>query len=132
MNRILLDGAIVFVVASSPNVFAQKPASDQAQSGKSNAAVSKDEAAIRQGAKDYAQAFAKKDAKALAAMWAENGQIEDDQGVSLHGKSAIENAYADMFKDKPAGRIDVQIQSIRFLTPDVAIEQGILQESSAG
>jgi uncharacterized protein (TIGR02246 family) len=132
MNRILLVGAIVFVVASGPNVFAQGPASDQAQSGKSNAPVSKDEAAIRQGAKDYAQAFAKKDAKALAAMWTENGQFEDDQGVSLHGKSAIENAYADMFKDKPAGRIDVQIQSIRFLTPDVALEEGILHEGSAG
>ena len=45
------------------------------------------------------------------------------------GRDAIEKAYTEIFEQKKGGKIDVEIQSVRFLTPDVAVEEGLLQTS---
>jgi uncharacterized protein (TIGR02246 family) len=102
--------------------------SSKAASGSDN----KDEEAIRKAARDFSAAFAKGDAKAIAALWAENGEFEDDVGQVLRGRDAIEKSYTEMFKEQPGGKLKVTIQSIRFLTPDVAVEEGILRSTSSG
>jgi uncharacterized protein (TIGR02246 family) len=112
-------------------VHAQSARPDQA-SAKSQPVASKDEEAIRKSAKDFSQAFEKGDAKAIGAMWAEHGEYEDDAGKVLRGREAIEKAYAEAFKGHSGAKIDVEVQSVRFLTPDVAVEEGILHESGAG
>ena len=94
--------------------------------------MSQDEQAIRNSAKEFSQAFAKGDAKAIAAMWAEHGEYQDDSGKLIRGRDEIEKAYTELFKEKPGEKIDVEIQSVNFLTPDVAVEEGLLRESSAG
>src|SRR5262249_3503138 len=110
----------------------QVSASTPESAGKSGGVNSKDEQAIRNSAKEFAQAFSKGDAKAIGLMWAENGEYQDDEGHSFRGRNQIEKAYDALFKDKPGDRIDVKIQSIRFLTSDLALEEGILHETSAG
>ncbi len=94
--------------------------------------MSADEAAIRKTAADFSQAFAKGDAKAIAAMWTDRGEYEDDRGQKLRGREAVEKAYTDLFATRTGGKIDVEVQSVRLLTPDVAVEEGILHESSDG
>ena len=49
---------------------------------------------IRQQAREFAQAFAKGDAKALAAAWTEQGEYHDDAGTSLFGRAEIEKEFA--------------------------------------
>jgi uncharacterized protein (TIGR02246 family) len=113
-------------------VHPQSPKSDSFSAGSTSAAMNKNDEAIRKSAGEFSQAFDKGDAKAIASMWAEHGEYQDDSGTILRGQDAIEKAYTEFFKEKPSGKIDVEIKSIRFLTPDVAVEEGILHETSDG
>jgi uncharacterized protein (TIGR02246 family) len=88
-----------------------------------------DRDAIEKSARDFAAAFEKRDAKAIAALWTENGELDDDSGEVLRGRAAIESAYADFFKAQPPGKIEVHIESIRFPSRDCAIEEGVLRQS---
>lgn len=106
--------------------------SDQPAAGKSAAAMSKDEEVIRKSAEVFCQAFAKKDAQAIAALWAENGEFQDDAGQQLRGREAIEKALAESFKENPGRKVDIRVQSVRFPTPDVALEEGIIHETGDG
>jgi uncharacterized protein (TIGR02246 family) len=85
--------------------------------------------AIEKSARDFATAFEKRDAKAIAALWTENGELDDDSGEVFRGRAAIESAYADFFKSQHEGKIDVRIESIRFPSRDCAIEEGVLRQS---
>ncbi|HTQ41091.1 MAG TPA: SgcJ/EcaC family oxidoreductase [Pirellulales bacterium] len=129
---ILAAGSICIWSAVTANAArAQAPKSDSSPAATAGTA-NKDEAAIRQGATAFSRAFENADAKAIAQLWAENGEYEDDQGAHLVGRDAIEKAYTQQFAEKKGGKIDVEVKSVRFLTPDVAVEEGILHESSAG
>jgi uncharacterized protein (TIGR02246 family) len=88
--------------------------------------------AIRKSAKDFEKAFEKGDAKAVAAFWTEDGEYYDDSGVELRGRAAIEKAYAELFKEKPKGKLEIEIQGIRFPSPDAAIEDGIIRVKYPG
>src|SRR5579872_1082373 len=63
--------------------------------------------AIRKSAKDFEKAFEKGDAKAAAALWTEDGEYYDDSGIELHGRAAIEKAYAELFKERPNGKVEI-------------------------
>src|SRR5208283_2510663 len=91
-----------------------------------------DREAIRKSAADFVQAFEKGDAKAIAAQWTDQGEYRDDSGEVVRGRAAIEKAYAEHFKAKPKGKIEVDIRSIRFVARDAAIEDGVLRSKPAG
>src|SRR4051794_2202725 len=76
--------------ATSPEAAAKTPA-DKASGGA-------DEKAIRASADAFVKAFNQADAKAIGAMWAADAHYTDEHGVSFHGRAAIENEYAAMFK----------------------------------
>jgi uncharacterized protein (TIGR02246 family) len=125
--------AVFAMSAAAQSAHAQsKTGSAEKASKAANSSDNKDEEAIRKAARDFSAAVAKGDAKAIAALWAESGEFEDDVGQVLRGREAIEKSYTEMFKEQPGGKLDVKIQSIRFLTPDVAVEEGVLRSTSAG
>ena len=68
----------------------------------------------------------------LPSLFAENGEYQDDAGQHLRGREAIEKAYSEFFKENHGRKIDIRVQSVRFPTPDVAIEEGIIHETSSG
>jgi uncharacterized protein (TIGR02246 family) len=82
-----------------------------------------DEAAIRASAQGYATAFTKRDAKKLAEFWAPDA-VHQVGGSKVVGRDAIEKAFAAMFRGAGEARLSVKINSIRFVTDDVAIEDG--------
>jgi uncharacterized protein (TIGR02246 family) len=88
-----------------------------------------DRAAITKSAKDFADAFNKGDAKAIAAMYTENGEAHDADGRRMVGRGAIEKAYADQFAAKQGHVIEVLPKSIRFPAKDMAVEEGLLRLS---
>src|SRR5262245_9774222 len=51
-----------------------------------------DGGAIRKSAREFADAFNKGDAKAIAALYAENAELRDPGGRSFVGRAAIEKA----------------------------------------
>lgn len=85
---------------------------------------SADEAAIRASADEYEKAYAAGDAKALAAQWAEDGELVDAFGRSFKGRDDIEREFEQIFADRPGATVDVTIDSVKFLSPDVAVESG--------
>jgi uncharacterized protein (TIGR02246 family) len=91
-----------------------------------------DAEAIAKSARDFTAAFARGDAKAVAAMWSEEGESEDADGAVVRGREAIEKAFAETFKDKKQGKLDVEIRSIRYPSRDTAIEEGFLRHTPDG
>jgi uncharacterized protein (TIGR02246 family) len=84
-----------------------------------------DEKAIRATAEKFLAAFNAGDAKAVGALWASDAEYTDEAGKSYQGRAAIENEYAELFKEHHGATMTVAIESVRFLGPDIAVEKGI-------
>ena len=91
-----------------------------------------DRAAILQSARDFTDAFEKGDAKAVAVLWAEQGEYESDDGTILRGRTAIEAAFAAHFKGRPAEKMEIKVENIRFPSPDTAVEEGLTCTTASG
>ncbi len=89
-----------------------------------------DEKAIRTTADDFVKAFNAADVKAIGALWAPDAEYTDEAGQSFQGRAAIEQVYADVFKQHLGAIMTVQIESIRLLGPDVALEKGVARVKS--
>jgi uncharacterized protein (TIGR02246 family) len=91
-----------------------------------------DDAAIRQAAREFEAAFNKGDATAVAALWTDQGECHDAAGEAIRGRPAIEQAYADLFRQHPGIRAEVRVVSVRFPGADVAVEDGVLRLTHRG
>lgn len=86
--------------------------------------VDENTAAIQKTASAFTDAFNRGDAKAVAALWTTNGEYVDESGNEHAGQAAIESCYADFFKANPGASLNLVIDSVRFVSPTVAIEDG--------
>lgn len=91
-----------------------------------------DEKAIRATADDFVKAFNAADVKAIGALWAPDAEYADESGQSFQGRAAIEQVYADLFKQHLGAMMTVKIESIRLLGQDVALEKGVARVKSPG
>ena len=82
------------------------------------------EQAIRTSAQQFVDAFNKGDALAIAALWTEDGEFIDEQGIRTVGRQAIEKRYADFFANNQGAKIEIAINAIQQVSPDTAIEDG--------
>jgi uncharacterized protein (TIGR02246 family) len=103
------------------------PGQSQSKENSSNASIPRDgdKEAIQETARAFAAAFEKGDARAIAALWTEQAEYEGADGTVLRGRNAIEAAFAAYFKERPPGKMDIQVENIRFPSRDVAIEEGL-------
>jgi len=86
---------------------------------------SEDEKAIRAAGVAYQDALTKGDGKALAALWTADGDIVDAHGAVMKGRDTMAlTAPPASGAQTPAFRI--HDTSLRFLTPDVALEDGMI------
>lgn len=84
-----------------------------------------DEVAIRKCVAAYVQAFNSHDAKLLAESWSpEAVYINRITGEEVVGRKAIAEQFAAIFKAQGDLKIDVAVESIRLLSPNVAVEHG--------
>jgi uncharacterized protein (TIGR02246 family) len=112
MKRILLAGAM----------FAWSAA---AVIGAEDSPQAADEAAIRQAATSYVEAFNKHDAQAVADQWSPDAvYLNRSTGEEVVGRAAIVNQFAALFEEQPEVKLEVTVTSIQFVSPNVAIEQG--------
>ncbi len=100
-----------------------------ARPGPAAAAVSAerkaDEQALRQLIAAFTKAYNAGDAKALAAMFTADGEIVEQDGDTTHGRAAIEQFFADEFEQHPKSKMEDVVESIRFLSPIAAVEEGL-------
>jgi uncharacterized protein (TIGR02246 family) len=91
-----------------------------------------DEAAIRQAAASYVEAFNKGDAQALAEHWSPDAVYTNRiTGEEVVGRAAISEQFATLFKEQQGLKLEVTVESVRFVSPNVAIEQGTTKLSSS-
>ena len=127
--RLLMIVGLLAVVPIAVMVAGGQPATTtKTKAGGDN----KDADAITKSSLDFAAAFNKGDTKAIAAMWTDQGECIEASGESFTGRDAIEKAYADAFKDKAQGKIELEIRSLRFPSRDTAIEEGFIRHTPDG
>jgi uncharacterized protein (TIGR02246 family) len=88
---------------------------------KANAA---EEKALKKRAEDFIAAFNKGDAKALAEFWTPDGDYVDEAGHALNGRKAIQEAFEKQFASAKGAKLRINPTSLRFVKPDLAIEDG--------
>jgi uncharacterized protein (TIGR02246 family) len=89
-------------------------------------------AAVRQANREYAEAFARADAKAMAALWTENGEYDGVDAEPIRGRAALEATYTRFFKENPKAVLEARVESVRLLGSRAAVEEGSLRSGLAG
>jgi uncharacterized protein (TIGR02246 family) len=85
---------------------------------------SAEQSAIEQAAKKFVEAYNGKNAEAIAGLFGPEARMEEADGTVVEGRDAIRAAYEAVFKQDPHSAISVSMDSLRFVQPDVAVEQG--------
>jgi uncharacterized protein (TIGR02246 family) len=120
-------GILAALLAAVPaGVAAEKePSSTVASPASARHRRPEDEKAIRQLVDDFVAAYNGHDAPAIAGLFTSDGMIADEDGKVTRDRAAIEKVFAGIFKEHPNTRIEDTIESIRFVGPAEAVEDGI-------
>lgn len=82
-------------------------------------------AAIHKAVEAYVAAFNQGDAKTLASMWSPDAVYTNPlSGEQVVGREAIEQQFISIFEQAKGTKLEVATESIKFVSPNVAIEQG--------
>ncbi len=81
-----------------------------------------DEAGVRSLINGFVKAWNKHDPQAMAAFWADDGDLIDPWGKRGSNKGAVQSIFIGEQKGRlKDGTIETTIERIRFLTPDIAL-----------
>jgi uncharacterized protein (TIGR02246 family) len=91
-----------------------------------------DETAIRANCEKYVGLYNRRDAKSLADMWSPDAVYTDDTtGESVTGREAIAKQLVNAFAGAEDAKLAVKIESIDFVSPNVAVEKGLAEMTYA-
>ncbi len=85
---------------------------------------SADEEAIRKAAGSFAKAYGEGDAKSVAAHFTLAAEYVDELGNVFQGRAAIEESLTEFFAENPGCKLKMNIDSLRFISPGIAVEDG--------
>lgn len=84
-----------------------------------------DIAALRANVTAYVDAFNKRDAAAIAALWSpEAVYVNRITNEEVVGREKISEQFSSLFKVRPEMKLAIDVASIRLLSPNVAVEHG--------
>ena len=83
-----------------------------------------DEEAIRLTGETFVKAYCDGDAKSIAAQFTPDAEFIDERGTVYQGREAIEGAMTALFAENAGCKIEMDIETIRFVSPGVAVEDG--------
>jgi uncharacterized protein (TIGR02246 family) len=119
MNRIVSVILFLLLGISAAVIFAQQrkaPAENKPSNG--------DEDQIRRSVVAFVEQYNAHKADGLAALFAPDARMVFRDGTEVNGSSEIEETFKEAFLDSPKAAVSVVVDSIRFLKPDVAVEEG--------
>lgn len=99
---------------------------------RSDDATAQLQAEVTKTAEAFVVAFGKGDANAVAAFWAPEGDYMDLTGRLLKGREAIAADFANLFAENKGLTVRIEVGSVRFPTPDTAIEDGVTSVMAPG
>jgi uncharacterized protein (TIGR02246 family) len=98
------------------------PAEAQAEPSK----MQTDEEAIRANAQKYVELYNRRDARSMAEMWSPDAVYQDPTtGEAVVGREEIAKQLDYVFAGAEDAKLAVTVNSIEFLSPNVAIEKGV-------
>jgi uncharacterized protein (TIGR02246 family) len=84
-----------------------------------------DRAAIEKGIQAYVEAFNNKDIDGVVNRWSPEGvYIDQSTGQQMSGREEIKESLQAVFASASKGRLTVEVESIDFVSPNVALEKG--------
>jgi uncharacterized protein (TIGR02246 family) len=90
-------------------------------------------AGLEKAAAGFVAAFNKKDAAALARLFTENGEITDSNADEVTtGRADIQARYEAIFAAPAAPQIAIEVDSVRLVGKDLAIEDGTVHSTPPG
>lgn len=90
-------------------------------------------AGLQQAAADFVLAYNAKDAAAIAALFTENGEMADLRAAdTTTGRVDIQLRYAEIFAAAETPSVAIEVDSVRFVGKDLAIEDGTLHFTPPG
>ncbi|MCX7423417.1 MAG: SgcJ/EcaC family oxidoreductase [Planctomycetia bacterium] len=124
MNRVLCSYLAMSLIASSlmTGAVAQEPV--QSPKKLASAEPNKQEVAIRTLVGQFAKTYNAHNAKALADLFLPEAQVIDEDDNTVQGRSEIEKLFAEVFEENPESKIEITIESIRFIGTALAVETG--------
>ena len=115
--RVLPAFLVVMVIVSGASAQAPSPATG--------------EAAVRDLVRRYMEARAARDPKAIEALFAADADQMTTSGQWRRGRPAITAGTEEASRNNPGAR-RITVESVRFVTPDVAIADGPYEIAPAG
>lgn len=83
-----------------------------------------DEEQIRKAVTSFVEQYNAHKADAVAALFHPDARVVYRDGTEVNGREAIKASFEEAFKASPKALVSVVVEGIRFLTPDVAVEEG--------
>jgi len=91
-----------------------------------------DEKAIRAVGETFRLAYNSGDARTIASLYTDDAELVEETGERFQGRKMIQDVYAALFQERKGNSIEIAVDSIRFLGPDVAKEEGRTSVKAAG
>lgn len=91
---------------------------------KENTAMPPEMAAVIANDRAYEQAYAKADVDALAGFFTEDAEYTSDSGGNFSGIAAIKACLSDAFRTNKGSKLNINVDSVKLLTPEVVVEKG--------
>jgi uncharacterized protein (TIGR02246 family) len=82
-------------------------------------------AGLQRAAADFVNAFNAKDPAAIAGLFTEQGEIcNEDGGGLISGRDQITAHYTEYFVGENIPSLAIEVESVRIVAPDLAVEDG--------
>lgn len=137
MNRTLFQGSLLFIGLLGVMMLSwaqptTPPTTNPPAKKAEPATVSPDEQQLQQSVKTFVELYNAHKSKELAELYAADARMVYRDGTEINGREEIAKSLAAAFAEMPKSAISVSVDSIRFLTPDVAVEEGTTSDFPDG
>jgi len=119
LRRLRIAIFLLLGLASTFGALSQQPGAAAEET-----ALSSEERQIRQAVIAFVEEYNAHKAGDVAALFAEDARMVFRDGAEVNGRDAIKQSFEEHFRESPLAAISVVVDSIRLLTPDVAVEEG--------
>ena len=122
MIAIIVAGSLAAASAASPPSTPATPAAEQEKAAEQAGPATQ---VLSEFAKNYIAAYDKGDAKAVANFFAEDAEYIDADGALTKGRAEIEKLLATAFQDNPGAKLEIALDEVAQLTPEVVVSRGL-------
>jgi uncharacterized protein (TIGR02246 family) len=117
-------GAFLMIARPDPNL---ATAAGQGADSKAPAGA---EEQIRKANADYATALMAGNLDAIMAFWSSDADYIDEAGEMTRGSEKITELFRKALPEFKDTKVNIKVQSLRFLRPEICLEDGVLEKTS--